>query len=89
MFGQIAQVNHATVTSLEEILKEAPLEGRSDTTIWRVVNDAGAKARQILGARSLPPLKAWFDKVPEYVYNRCIRQGGSCPKRSVELTPKP
>jgi hypothetical protein len=38
-----------TMRPLEEILKEAPLEGRSDTTIWRVVNDAGAKARQILG----------------------------------------
>jgi hypothetical protein len=37
-----------TMRPLEEILKEAPLEGRSDTTIWRIVNDAGAKARQIL-----------------------------------------
>lgn len=37
-----------TMRPLEEILAEAPLEGRSDTTIWRVVNDAGAKAHQIL-----------------------------------------
>jgi hypothetical protein len=37
-----------TMRPLEEILAEAPLEGRSDTTIWRVVNEAGAKARQIL-----------------------------------------
>lgn len=37
-----------TMRPLEEILKEAPLEGRSDTTIWRVVNKAGAEARQIL-----------------------------------------
>jgi len=49
-----------TMRPLEEILKEAPLEGRSDTTIWRVVNDAGAKARQILAqvdyADVSPPL---------------------------------
>ncbi len=38
----------ATMRPLEEILKEALLEGRSDTTIWRVVNEAGAKACQIL-----------------------------------------
>jgi hypothetical protein len=37
-----------TMRPLEEILKEAPLEGRSAPTIWRVVNEAGAKACQIL-----------------------------------------
>lgn len=37
-----------TMRPLEEILKEAPLEGCSHTTIWRLVNQAGAKARQIL-----------------------------------------
>ncbi|NIM23290.1 MAG: hypothetical protein GTO65_03000, partial [Armatimonadetes bacterium] len=37
-----------TMRPLEEILAEAPLEGRSDTTIWRVVEEAGAKACQIL-----------------------------------------
>jgi hypothetical protein len=37
-----------TMRPLEEILKEVPLEGRSDTTIWRLVNEAGAKAYQIL-----------------------------------------
>jgi hypothetical protein len=38
----------ATMRPLEEILREAPLEGRSDTTIWRFVNEAGAQAYQIL-----------------------------------------
>lgn len=38
----------ATMRPLEEILAEAPLAGRSDTTIWRVVNESGAKAYQIL-----------------------------------------
>ena len=38
----------ATMRPLEEILKEAPLEGRSDTTIWRFVNEAGAQAYQTL-----------------------------------------
>ncbi|MBU0846873.1 hypothetical protein KKH23_06745, partial [Patescibacteria group bacterium] len=37
-----------TMRPLENILEEAPLEGRSDTTIWRIVNQAGAKAYQIL-----------------------------------------
>ena len=37
-----------TMRPLEDILEEAPLEGRSDTTIWRIVNQAGAKAYQIL-----------------------------------------
>jgi len=37
-----------TMRPLEEILKEAPLEGRSAPTIWRVVNEAGAEAYQIL-----------------------------------------
>jgi hypothetical protein len=37
-----------TMRPLEEILAEAPLEGRSDTTIWRVVEEAGAEACQIL-----------------------------------------
>jgi hypothetical protein len=37
-----------TMRPLEEILAEAPLEGRSDTTIWRVVEEAGAKACRIL-----------------------------------------
>jgi hypothetical protein len=63
-----------TMRPLEEILKEAPLEGRSDTTIWRVVNDAGAKAHQILGQVdyadvSLPPIlvdtdETFFDGRP-------------------------
>jgi hypothetical protein len=38
----------ATMRPLEEILAEAPVEGRSATTIWRFVNEAGAQARQIL-----------------------------------------
>ena len=33
---------------LEDILEEAPLAGRSDTTIWRFVNQEGSKASQIL-----------------------------------------
>ena len=37
-----------TMRPLEEILAEAPLEGRSDTTIWRVVEEAGAEACRIL-----------------------------------------
>jgi hypothetical protein len=37
-----------TMRPLEEILAEAPLPGRSDSTIWRVVNEAGGQARQIL-----------------------------------------
>jgi hypothetical protein len=37
-----------TMRPLEEILEEAPLEGRSDTTIWRVVEEAGGEACQIL-----------------------------------------
>jgi len=37
-----------TMRPLEEILEEAPLEGRSDTTVWRVVEEAGAEACQIL-----------------------------------------
>jgi hypothetical protein len=37
-----------TMRPLEEILAEAPLTGRSDTTIWRLVAEAGAKAYQIL-----------------------------------------
>jgi len=63
-----------TMRPLEEILKEAPLEGRSDTTIWRVVNEAGAKARQILAQVdyadvSLPPIlvdtdETFFDGRP-------------------------
>jgi hypothetical protein len=38
----------ATMRPLEEILAEAPVEGRSAPTIWRFVNEAGAQARQIL-----------------------------------------
>lgn len=37
-----------TMRPLEDILEEAPLEGRSDTTIWRFVNQEGTKASQIL-----------------------------------------
>ena len=37
-----------TMRPLEEILAEAPVEGRSAPTIWRFVNEAGAQARQIL-----------------------------------------
>lgn len=37
-----------TMRPLEDILEEAPLKGCSDTTIWRFVNEAGAKAYQIL-----------------------------------------
>jgi hypothetical protein len=37
-----------TMRPLEEILKEAPVEGRSDTSIWRFVNESGAKAHPIL-----------------------------------------
>jgi hypothetical protein len=37
-----------TMRPLEDILKEAPVEGCSDTTIWRLVNAAGAEAYQIL-----------------------------------------
>jgi predicted nuclease of predicted toxin-antitoxin system len=37
-----------TMRPLEDILEEAPLAGRSDTTVWRLVNEAGAKAYQIL-----------------------------------------
>jgi len=37
-----------TMRPLEDILEEAPLGGRSDTTIWRLVDAAGAKAYQIL-----------------------------------------
>lgn len=63
-----------TMRPLEEILKEAPLEGRSDTTIWRVVNEAGGKARQIMSQVdyadvSLPPIlvdtdETFFDGRP-------------------------
>lgn len=38
----------ATMRPLEEILAEAPVEGRSAPTIWRFVDEAGAQARQIL-----------------------------------------
>ena len=38
----------ATMRPLEEILTEAPVEGRSAPTSWRFVNEAGAEARQIL-----------------------------------------
>jgi len=38
----------ATMRPLEEILAEAPVEGRSAPTIWRFVNEAGAQACQIL-----------------------------------------
>jgi hypothetical protein len=38
----------ATMRPLEEILTEAPVEGRSAPTIWRFVNEAGVQARQIL-----------------------------------------
>ncbi len=38
----------ATMRPLEEILDAAPVEGRSDTTIWRTVNENGVKARQML-----------------------------------------
>jgi hypothetical protein len=38
----------ATMRPLEEILDEAPVEGRSAPTIWRFVNEAGVQARQIL-----------------------------------------
>lgn len=38
----------ATMRPLEEILAEAPVEGRSAPTIWRFINEAGAQARQIL-----------------------------------------
>jgi len=37
-----------TMRPLEDILEEAPLAGRSDTTIWRLVSEAGSKARQIM-----------------------------------------
>jgi hypothetical protein len=37
-----------TMRPLEDILEEAPLEGCSDTTIWRFVNQEGSKASQIL-----------------------------------------
>jgi hypothetical protein len=37
-----------TMRPLEEILKEAPLEGWSDTSIWRFVDEAGRKAYSIL-----------------------------------------
>ena len=37
-----------TMRPLEEILKEAPLEGWSDTSIWRFVDEAGTKAYSIL-----------------------------------------
>jgi hypothetical protein len=37
-----------TMRPLEEILKEAPLEGWSDTSIWRFVDEAGSKAYSIL-----------------------------------------
>lgn len=37
-----------TMRPLEDILAEAPLEGRSAPTICRFINDAGDKARQIL-----------------------------------------
>jgi hypothetical protein len=38
----------ATLRPLEEILAEAPVAGRSASTIWRFVNQAGAQAHQIL-----------------------------------------
>jgi len=37
-----------TMRPLEEILEEAPLPGRSAPTIWRMVNEEGAKAKDIL-----------------------------------------
>lgn len=37
-----------TMRPLEDILEEAPVAGRSDTTIWRLVNETGVKAHQIL-----------------------------------------
>jgi predicted nuclease of predicted toxin-antitoxin system len=37
-----------TMRPLEDILEEAPVTGRSDTTIWRLVNETGVKAHQIL-----------------------------------------
>lgn len=37
-----------TMRPLEDILAEVPLVGCSDTTIWRLINEAGAKAYQIL-----------------------------------------
>ena len=37
-----------TMRPLEEILEEAPLPGRSAPTIWRIVSQAGAKAKHIL-----------------------------------------
>jgi hypothetical protein len=49
-----------TMRPLEDILAEAPLEGRSAPTICRFINAAGAKARQILNqvnyADVSPPL---------------------------------
>jgi hypothetical protein len=38
----------ATMRPLEEILAEAPVAGRSASTIWRFVDAAGTQARQIL-----------------------------------------
>lgn len=37
-----------TMRPLEDILEEAPVTSRSDTTIWRLVNQTGVKAHQIL-----------------------------------------
>jgi predicted nuclease of predicted toxin-antitoxin system len=37
-----------TMRPLEDILEETPVKGCSDTTIWRLVSEAGARACQIL-----------------------------------------
>ena len=37
-----------TLRPLEDILAEVPGLGRSDSTIWRIINQAGARASQIL-----------------------------------------